>query len=204
MAQRMINKPVWLSYLKIAVANILLGFAYAHLMVPNKIINGGVTSLSLIVYQLFQVKVTTATNVLTVLLLVIGWWKLGRHFFISSIFSSVAYLICFNLFSAWQLQLLMPVWLQFGLAVVLISLGYYLCISENSSTAGLDVIAILLNRKFPKLAVARLLNYLNWTVLLVGLMTYGVRSVLIGLVFSFCFSKVLGTLLNRHAAREAL
>ncbi|KRM79599.1 hypothetical protein FC84_GL001068 [Lapidilactobacillus dextrinicus DSM 20335] len=192
------HKQFIFAYLKIALANVILGFAYAHLMVPNKIINGGVTSLSLIVYQLFHVSITTATNVLTILLLLMGWWKLGRHFFISSIFSSCFYLVCFNLFSAWSLKLSWPIWLQFVLAVVLISLGYFLCISENSSTAGLDVIAILLNRKWPSLSVAKLLNYLNWSVLLIGLLTYGARSVLIGLLFSFCFSKVLGTLLNRY------
>lgn len=191
----------WRSLLKIFLGNAILGFAYAKLLVPMKIINGGVTSLSMVFSHFLPLPVTFFTNTLTVLLLLTGLIFLGKYFFFTSLVSSVAYLLFFNVFYALPWQFHSSVIIQFISAVFLIAVGYYCCLSEDSSTAGLDVFAIILNRKMPNISTAHYLRYLNIVVLIFGFVSYGVQSVLIGILFSICFTQVVGVLL-KHKERK--
>ncbi|MBO0448402.1 YitT family protein [Enterococcus sp. MJM12] len=185
------------SFLKIFFGNLILGLAYAKLMVPNEIINGGVTSLSLIFSNLTSLNITLFTNVITVILLTVSLIFLGKFFFFSSVVSSVSYLLFFNIFYRLPFTLHTNIVVDFVIAVVLIAIGYYCCLSENSSTAGLDVFAVILNRKFPKISMAVFLRYLNITVLVLGLFSYGVQAVILGVLFSFSFTKVMDILMKK-------
>ncbi|MGT2715657.1 YitT family protein [Streptococcus respiraculi] len=185
------------SILKIVFGNILLGLAYAKLMVPNHIINGGVTSLSLIFSSIFKIDITVFTNGITIALLIIAYLFVGRSFLVSSIVSSLSYLLFFNVFYHLPFTLHTAIAVDFLLAVLLIASGYYCCLSENSSTAGLDVFAVILHRRFPAYSVGRYLRYINVAVLGLGYTSYGLRSVGLGIVFSVCFTKVMDMLMQQ-------
>lgn len=62
--------PQLKSLLKIAFGNLVMGLAYAKWMVPNKIINGGVTSLALLANKVTHLSITFWTNSITGLLLI--------------------------------------------------------------------------------------------------------------------------------------
>ena len=55
----------------ILIGNIFLGIACSKWMVPNEIINGGVTSISMILNKMLSVPLLYLTNGLTLLLLII-------------------------------------------------------------------------------------------------------------------------------------
>lgn len=197
MAKRGNRQIMVKSFLKIFLGNFILGLAYAKFMVPNKIINGGVTSLSLIFSNLTNLNITFFTNFITITLLVVALLFVGKFFFFSSVVSSVSYLLFFNIFYRLPFSLHTNIVIDFLLAVVLIAIGYYCCLSENSSTAGLDVFAVILNKKFPKVSVAVFLRYINVLVLALGLFSYGIRAVVLGILFSFSFTHVVDFLMEK-------
>ena len=82
----------------IVLGNLLLTSAYAFLTVPNNIINGGVTSTSLLLSYYFHIDIGYIVTILIVLLLIFGRVTLGKEFFYRSLFSSVCYMVFFNLF----------------------------------------------------------------------------------------------------------
>ncbi|MCX2454485.1 YitT family protein [Lacticaseibacillus nasuensis] len=186
------------SLLKVFLGNAVLGFAYAKLLVPHTIINGGVTSLSLVLSYFIPLRITFFTNFLTVVLLLIGLAFLGRLFFFTSLASSLAYIVFFNLFYNLHLSILTWFPIDFVIAVVLIAFGYYCCLSEDSSTAGLDVFAIICHKYWPQIPTSRYLRYFNMLVLVAGFVSYGWRSVLIGILFSVCFTQLVGWLTHEH------
>lgn len=78
--------------IKIILGNIILTFAYALITVPNHIINGGVTSFSLIISQLINTDVTVIANIFTIILLLLSFIFLGKEFVLKSLLSSVCYM----------------------------------------------------------------------------------------------------------------
>lgn len=184
--------------LKIIVGNVFLGFAYANWMKPNNIINGGVTSVAMILEKISQIPIFYLTSGVTVLLLVFCWFFLGKGNFLKSIVSSICYNLFFTMFYLLKLNVQINLVVDFLFACVFIAIGYYCCISANASTVGMDVIALAINKKHPEFSIARGIRYINVMVLAFGFLTYGVKSVVIGILFSLLNSYILDFLLKRR------
>ena len=176
--------------LKIIAGNSLLGFAYAKWMKPNGIINGGVTSMAMILEKVTNVPIVYLTSGITTLLLVFCWLFLGKASF---------YNLFFALFYYMKIDFQVNLMLDFLFASLFIAVGYYCCITANASTVGMDVIAMAINKKRPDFSIARGIRYINFMVLILGFLTYGFKSVVIGLLFSFVNSYLLDFLLKRSS-----
>lgn len=64
--------------LKVLLSGIILGFAYSKLMVPNEIINGGVTSFSMILAKITPLSLGFYNQVLVFSFLLISLFFLGK------------------------------------------------------------------------------------------------------------------------------
>lgn len=182
--------------LMIILGNLIMGFAYAKLMVPNKIINGGVTSLSLIFEKIIHVPITTINNILLFLLLVLTAFFLGRELFLKSIVSSVAYSIFFAIFYYLPFTITITPVFDLLLASILIAFGYFACLSSNGSTVGVDVFALILVKYYPKMNLSLLIRLFNMVILFFGFTVYGLISIVWGIIFAFCYSHILDFMLK--------
>lgn len=190
------KKQVGRSLVKILIGNLVMALAYAKWMVPNNIINGGVTSLALVLRKVTSLSVTSLTNGLTLFLLVLCLFFLGKENFLKSVFSSVTYLFFFNLFYALPFQLHTVIWLDMVWACGAIAFGYYCSLSTNSSTVGVDVIALIIHQKKPRLKLASMIRNLNFAILALGLFVLGWQPIIWGIVFSVGYAFLLKKMLK--------
>lgn len=190
------------SLLKIIFGNLLLAIAYAKWMVPHHIINGGVTSLALVLQKITSLPLPWLTNSLTIFLLLLCGIFLGKGSLMKSIVSSLSYMFFFTMFYSLPFSLSIALPIDFLLACFVIALGYYCCLSEGSSTVGVDVIALVLHKKNPKRNLAKMIRHLNVSVLILGFFTYGILSVAIGLVFSVIYVWFLEKFLALHEEKQ--
>lgn len=190
------KKQLGRSLVKMLTGNLVMALAYAKWMVPNKIINGGVTSLALVLRKVTSFSITSLTNGLTMLLLVLCLCFLGKEIFLKSIFSSVTYLFFFNLFYALPFQLHTVIWLDMILACGAIAFGYYCSLSTNSSTVGVDVIALIIHQKKPSLKLAPMIRNLNFSILAMSLFVLGLKPIIWGIMFSVGYAFLLKKMLK--------
>nr|WP_294464558.1 YitT family protein [uncultured Sellimonas sp.] len=134
-------------YLAIIAGNLLITGAYAFLTVPNKIVNGGVTSFSMILGEVTSINLTYLVDFITLLLLLLCYLFLGRKFFTGTVFSCFCYLLFFSAFRSTGIQFLVHPAIGMVLAGILVGLGYALCIRAESTAVGFDVLALILNKK---------------------------------------------------------
>ncbi|MFJ7993011.1 YitT family protein [Peribacillus frigoritolerans] len=183
--------------LKIIAGNISMTFAYAYLIVPNEIINGGVTSSALLLNALLGYNIAILANLVTGILLIICLVFLGKEYFFKSIVSSLSYMVFFNFFYSLNIQFDMNIVLVIFISSILIAIGYYLCITANASTVGFDVIALILHHKNEKIDIAATIRIINLIVLILGLLVYGYASIVKGIAFTLLFSYLLKKMLDR-------
>lgn len=183
--------------LKIIAGNISMTFAYAYLIVPNEIINGGVTSSALLLNALLGYNIAMLANLVTGILLIICLVFLGKEYFFKSIVSSLSYMVFFNFFYSLNIHFDMNIVLVIFISSILIAIGYYLCITANASTVGFDVIALILHHKNEKIDIAATIRIINLIVLILGLLVYGYASIVKGIAFTLLFSYLLKKMLDR-------
>ena len=188
--------------LKIIIGNILLTAAYAFITVPNKIVNGGVTSCSLIISNFLPVDISIIANIFTVILLALCFFKLGKENFLKSIISSICYMGFLSFFRSLGIEFIMNPLICVVIASILVGMGYYLCISANASTVGFDVIALIVNKKYPMIQVGTTIRVLSIAVLTMGLFTYGYMAVIFGILFSVLETQVMNVLIKLEIKRR--
>lgn len=190
-----------MNYLKIILGNIAMTFAYAYIAVPFGIVNGGVTSFAMVLDKNLPGNISFWTNTLYLSLLIIYYIFMGYKCFINALFSCIAFILFFTLFTAFPLMLPLPFFLAVPCIGILIGIGYYFCISARSTALGFDTIAIILHDRNPKINLAFTIYICNVIVLLSGLFTYGIVSVIAGIICSGLQSFVLNLLTKRNKKR---
>lgn len=186
-----------ISILKIVVGNLLITFSYAFITVPNEIVNGGVTSFSMILSSVTDLGISFYTNCITILLLVLCLFFLGKSYLAKSIVSSACYMLFFSFFNGTGFGFAsIPMIISVLIAGLLVGIGYFLCLSAESSTVGFDVIALILHNKNNKIKVSKAMRYINLFVILLGLFSYGLLAVIYGVIFSYIQTTVVHLLLE--------
>lgn len=189
-------------YVKIIMGNLLMTSAYAFLTVPQKIVNGGVTSFSMIVAPLIGWDTAVIADLITILMLILCYVFLGKEYFKGTIVGGICYMVFFSGFHALGMDL--PLFRPAAalLAAVMVGCGYYLCISQGATAVSFDTVALILHEKNERINVAAVMFGINTSVLLLGIFQYGVWSVILGIAFSAVQSFVLNTLLKRQLSRK--
>ena len=212
-------------YLLIAFGLAALNFAYVMVTVPHGIINGGVTSFSMILARLpvtDALPVNAWVTVITAILAALCCIFLGRDIFVASLYSCVVGVAVFNFFTMIVPEKVIRAMIAFGqvgpigsftmpdgspvitvgliaelaAAAIVVGIGYYFCLSNDSTAVGMDTIALILHKRNEKIPVAYAMYAINIIVLLLGLYTYGLRCVIMGIVFAGIQAKTLNTMLG--------
>ena len=194
----------------------VLNFAYVMVTVPHGIINGGVTSFSMVLSRLpltEALPVNAWVAIVTGLLALFCCIFLGRDIFIASLYSCVMGVAAFNFFTLVIPESVIDDMLRIGqmgynpvipagmaaeliAAAIVVGAGYYFCLSNDATAVGMDTIALIIHKRHEKIPVAYAMYAINILVLLLGLYTYGLRCVLMGIAFAGIQALTLNTLLK--------
>lgn len=188
--------------LTIILGNLLITGAYAFITVPSEIINGGITSFSMVLGHVCRTDIAVFVNLLTLFLLLLCLVFLGKEFFTGSVLSCACYLSMFTFFHSLNLSLSLPLPVCAALAGILVGTGYYLCIRAKSTAISFDIIALILNKKNPKVNIAYTMGIINIAVLLTGFAVFGLRSVLYGIIFTAIQTLSLNILQKKFSAPD--
>lgn len=197
---------------------LIVTLAYLLVTVPYGIINGGVTSCSLILHRLpvtGVLPVSIWVAILEILLVILSYIFLGREVFEGSLFTCFFYVGTFNLLSFIMPQRVYDVIYSFGMignnpiipagtaaelviGAAALGFGYYLTVSRKATTAGMDTLALIIHSRHERVPVAWAMYALNVIVLLLGWWTYGIRNVLMGIAFAGIQASAMNLFMKRR------
>lgn len=158
-------------YFTITLGTMLTGIAISNFYTPNKIVSGGVSGLSTILYHTLNIPTGVSFAVINILLLLISFKVLGFRFVRDTITGAVLLTIFVQLFSY-----LPPVTDNIILATVfgavMYGAGIGLTLIEGASTGGTDIISRLFQVPFPHIKVGTLLLAIDSLVIALSLVVF--------------------------------
>ncbi len=161
---------------------------------PNEIAPGGVLGLSTIVHALIpRLSIGTLTLLFNLPLLTVACFRLGRWFTVRTAMVTVGASVLLNV--AEMLPFLTPYTADPLLAAlcggVLMGFGVGLVLWRGATTGGSEIVARLLEQKFPHLPIGRLLLLVDAGVVLLSVLVFGqLQSGLYAVVLIFVSSRV--------------
>ncbi len=184
------KKKVFLAlkrYFLVLCGIIMVAFAVAVFYTPNKIVSGGVSGVSTILYHLFNVPQGLSYAVINIALLLISVYFLGKEFAISTACASLVLSFFVELFSHIPPITDNPLLAAlFGAALYGIGIG--LALVNGSSSGGTDIIARLVQKLFPHIKIGNLLLCVDAAVILSALIVFRSIDLCLYGIIALCIS----------------
>ena len=91
-----------LSYLLIMLGVILASYSLDTFLIPNNILDGGVTGISIIVSKVFSIPISILVILINIPFVYIGYRNLGKRFLVRTIFSMLIFSISLDFFESFH------------------------------------------------------------------------------------------------------
>ena len=198
--KRRLNERVQ-AYLLIVLGCVLVGAAYPLFLVPNNIAPGGLTGVATILNYLFHWPVGITSLALNLPLFVIGYKAMGRTFVFRSLVATVLFSVCIDLLRLPPLTDDILLGSVYGALVLGLGLG--LIMRGGATTGGSDMIARMVNKRFPLLTVGTFLFLVDCCVILAAAFTMSARAALYALICIFVSARAVDLVLAGFGSAKA-
>lgn len=160
----------------ITIGAIIMAFSLEGILIPNNIIDGGITGISMIISHATSIRLGLLLFILNCPFLIIGYKQIGRVFAISMAYGiialSVATHLMHNIEPFVQDELLAVV---FGGA--LLGIGVGVVMRNGGVLDGTETLAILIEKKTP-FSVGEIIMVFNFFIFSVAAFTFGLNNAL--------------------------
>lgn len=176
MNQHKVVAPIIVNLVIITIGCFIFAFGFNLFIFPLRILTGGVTGISIILYELFGITPALSQWSLNIPLFVLGWWKIGHEYAIKIVYGSLFLPYAIKLtegLSQYEIKMNVLVAVIIGSALLGIGLGIILRV--KGSTGGLDIPARLLSNRY-KLGIGLSVGVIDITVIIVGIIVFQVVS----------------------------
>ena len=153
------------------LGTMITGFGIGVFLTPNKIVGGGVSGLSTILYHAFSVPPGVSFFVINIIFLVIGFRVLGKEFTLKTLFGATLISVFVQLFSYFPFYTENIV-LAVVFGGVLYGLGIGLGFAAGASTGGTDILGRLIQHRFKTVPIGKLLLFVDGVIIIVSLFVF--------------------------------
>ncbi|MEQ8200698.1 MAG: YitT family protein [Syntrophomonadaceae bacterium] len=180
----------------ILLGNTIYALAVTMFILPNGLITGGTTGLSLVFNHLSGIPVAWLVGLFNLLLFILGGAILGRTFALSTVISSFYYPLALALFQAVPAfkHMTGDILLAAIYAGVMIGLAIGLVIQAGASTGGMDIPPLVLNKRYG-ISISASLYAFDFAILLLQALFAAREQVLYGILLVFIYTVVLDKVL---------
>lgn len=183
------KKDFILSAIMLTIGCVLAAFSLDTLLIPNTILDGGVTGISIILSKLTKIPISIFILTINIPFIFVGFKRLGTTFLKRTIFSMILFaifLVCFESLEPLTNEMLLAT--VFGGAILGIGVG--LIIKFGGCIDGTESVAIVLNKKF-NLSVGQIILCFNLIIYSVAGMIFGLDRALYSILTYFITYKII-------------
>lgn len=182
----------------IVLGNVFVAFAVSTLVLENQLISGGVTGLGIVTNHYTGINISLIVGIINVLLFLLGLFFIGKKFALSTLISTFAFPVLLEFFNTNAIfhNYCQDTLLAVVLAGCLVGIGVGLMIRSDASSGGMDIIAIILNRKLG-IPVFIMVNVFDFIILCMQATFSNPTKILYSIVLVFVTSFMLNKTLTK-------
>lgn len=170
-----------ITFIMLIVGSIIAAAALECFLIPNTILDGGITGISIILFKLFKIPLWLLVVILNIPFLYIGFRNMGYNFLIRALTSMLSFALFLSFF-----ELVQPFTEEILLATIfggaLLGLGVGIVIHFGGCVDGTESVAIVISKK-TSLSVGQVVLFFN-------LIIFGIAG------FIFGFDRAMYSLLT--------
>ena len=190
----------WKDIVYIIIGCLILAYAFQVFLLPNEIISGGISSLSIILNNVFGWRPAYIQYAINVPLLILSFWLLGKEVLFKSVLGSLLFPFFVDL-----LRNVAPVTANPLLAAIyggmLTGLGVGLVYKAKGSTGGTSIVAQILE-KFTNFSLGESNLVADGAIIVFGFFTFDIEAIMYGIITLVILSRVIDLVLVGNRSQK--
>ncbi|AMA73305.1 MULTISPECIES: YitT family protein [Aneurinibacillus] len=184
------------SFLFIALGSFLYSIAVNLFFVTNKLAQGGVTGISLLLHYTVHTPVGLLIILINIPIFILGYIVLGKGFLLRSAYGMLMTSILIDVTSSWQVPPLQNVILAPLYGGIIAGTGLGLIFRVGGTSGGGDIIARVLQHKFKRIDLGKFLFGIDFTIIAISGVVVGVERAMLTVVAVYVSARVVDLLLS--------
>lgn len=190
-----------IDYIIIVIGAALYALSVVIFTAPNKIAPGGLTGIATLINYLFSYPIGTFILLMNVPLLFIGFKKIGGEYIVKTITATILVSVLIDIFT-----LFVPAYRGNMILVCLFGgifngTGIALIFSRGGSSGGTDIVASLINRRFPQFSIGYLIMISDAVIVIISAFVYNsIEAGLYAVISIFVSSKLIDRIIYGMSA----
>ncbi|MCX7746507.1 MAG: YitT family protein [Clostridia bacterium] len=176
-------------YFFLFTGSVLAAAGLEFFLIPNKIIDGGIVGVSIILSYITNATLGIFTFALNVPFLIFGYKQIGKTFVVSSLFSITSFSFWVSVFHPIP-GLTNDILLATVFGGIILGIGVGLIIRYGGSLDGTEIVAIVLNRR-TAFSVGQIVMFFNIFILSSAGLVFGWDKAMYSLIAYFITFKVI-------------
>ncbi len=162
---------ILIEYIGIVLGCALTALGLVLFLAPNTIAPGGVTGLSVVIQEVFNIPIDATNLIINIPLFIIGLFVLGSTFGVKTIFATVtlsALIRLFIIIFGDSYVLTGDLLLSAIYGGVIVGAGIGFVFRSGGTTGGTDVAGAIINKHFPHFSVAKSMMILDLVIVIIA------------------------------------
>ena len=126
----------------------IVGFALDCFLIPNKIIDGGVVGISMMINYLTKFNLGIALLIINLPFICLAFTKLGKLFVLQTFYADFMMAVATNIFHHWGYIVTNDVLLATIFGGIILGVGVGIVLKNEGSLDGTEIMALVLSKKF--------------------------------------------------------
>ena len=180
------------NFLFIILGNLIFALGIATFVIPNGLIMGGSTGLALSVQHFLGIDITITVAIINIVTFLAGLFILGKKFAATTLISTFIFPFFLNYFKDIEKlkHITSDTLLSAIFAALLVGTGVGIVLRVGASTGGLDIPAIILNKK-RGVPIAIVLYAIDISILLSQMIFSNIEQILYGIIIVLITTMVI-------------
>ncbi|MCR5265962.1 MAG: YitT family protein [Cyanobacteria bacterium RUI128] len=184
-------------FVTLTVAAFIVAFALECILLPNKVIDGGVIGVSMMINYVTNANLGLVIFLLNLPFIFLALTNLGKMFVLQTFYSVTMLALATNVFSSWH----HPVILNELLLVVIfggiiLGFGVGLILRNSASLDGTEILSIKLSKKFSFMTIGEFLMGINLLIYTAAAFVFDLKQALYSILTYFVASKAIDAVID--------
>ena len=178
-----------IEYIVLTLGSVVAAFALEQFLIPNTVLDGGVTGISIIIYKLTNIPLSFLVLIINISFIYIGYKNLGKRFLFRTLYSMMVFslfLSFFELFDPFTEEMLLAT--VFGGAILGVGVG--LIIKSGGCNDGTESVAMVISKK-TSLSVGQIVLIFNLVIYTIAGFIFGFDRAMYSLLTYIITFKVI-------------
>ena len=181
----------------IILGALIAAYGLESILIPNQVSDGGVTGISIVLSQLFNVPLGVLIGIINIPFIWLGYKQIGKSFALYSILGIATLAIGTVMLHHVETIITGDTLLITVVGGIILGFGMGLALRNGGALDGIDMLAVLLSRKLP-FGTSDLILFLNMFVFILVSFVFGLEGAILSGLAYFIASKVI------HIVEEGL